>query len=61
MQNPFTLDEEFPEDFLESTTVKYVKCPFCDEDDFDLIGLKTHFENGWCEVYNRLPNRLSVL
>lgn len=28
-------------------------CPFCDEGDFDLVGLKMHFENGWCEVYER--------
>lgn len=25
-------------------------CPFCDESDFDLIGLKTHLLN-WCKVF----------
>ena len=30
---------------------EYVTCPFCGEKDFDLIGLKTHFLNGWCDVY----------
>lgn len=30
----------------------YIKCPFCGEDDFDLIGLKNHFERGHCDVYN---------
>ena len=30
---------------------EYVQCPFCGEDDFDLVGLKGHLENGWCEVY----------
>lgn len=30
---------------------EYVTCPFCGETDFDLIGLKTHFLNGWCDVY----------
>ena len=30
---------------------EYVACPFCGEKDFDLIGLKTHFLNGWCDVY----------
>ena len=27
-----------------------MKCPFCDEDDFDLIGLKNHLIWG-CEAY----------
>jgi hypothetical protein len=30
----------------------YVKCPFCGEDDFDLIGLKNHFVAGYCEAFN---------
>lgn len=30
-------------------------CPFCGEGDFDLTGLKMHFENGWCEAYTRTP------
>lgn len=38
-----------------------IKCPFCNEDDFDLIGLKNHFEKGHCEIYNKTqivyPNR----
>ena len=34
-----------------------MKCPFCGEDDFDLIGLKYHIQN-YCKVYDetkRLP------
>jgi hypothetical protein len=31
---------------------KYFECPFCKEPDFDLIGLKNHFEKGYCDVYN---------
>jgi len=27
-------------------------CPFCGEDDFDKIGLKSHLEHGDCEPYN---------
>jgi hypothetical protein len=27
-------------------------CPFCHEKDFDLIGLKYHFEMGYCKEYN---------
>ncbi len=27
-----------------------VSCPFCGEEDFDLIGLKYHLTN-YCEVY----------
>ncbi len=30
----------------------FISCPFCKEDDFDLIGLKTHLLNGRCEVFN---------
>lgn len=29
-----------------------IKCPFCGDDDFDLIGLKAHFMRGWCEPFN---------
>lgn len=29
----------------------YIKCPFCNEDDFDLVGLKHHLISGHCEVY----------
>ena len=44
----------------QSTTKKepnidpYIKCPFCGENDFDLCGLKTHFERGHCTTYNEL-------
>jgi len=31
---------------------EYITCPFCGESEFDLIGLKSHFENGDCEKYN---------
>lgn len=31
---------------------KTIYCPFCYEDDFDLIGLKIHLINGWCDVFN---------
>lgn len=27
-------------------------CPFCGERDFDLVGLKGHFEKGYCGIYN---------
>lgn len=30
-------------------------CPFCGEQDFDMIGLKMHFERGWCDAYNETP------
>jgi hypothetical protein len=32
------------------TEYKSIICPFCGEDDFDLIGLKHHIEN-YCEIY----------
>lgn len=30
-----------------------MKCPFCDEDDFDAIGLKAHLFR-WCEVFSNV-------
>lgn len=29
----------------------YINCPFCNEQDFDLVGLKTHLTKGYCETY----------
>ena len=34
-----------------------VRCPFCGEEDFDLIGLKTHLDNGDCDAYNEITPR----
>ena len=31
---------------------EYITCPFCNEEDFDLIGLKDHFVKGYCDVFN---------
>jgi uncharacterized Zn-finger protein len=31
-----------------------VVCPFCGEDDFDLLGLKFHLVRGWCETFEQL-------
>jgi hypothetical protein len=31
---------------------KVVCCPFCEDGNFDLIGLKRHLLNGWCEIFN---------
>lgn len=30
------------------------ECPFCNEENFDLAGLKNHFEKGYCEIYNAI-------
>lgn len=35
---------------------EYIQCPFCHEADFDLTGLKNHFERGWCDAYNTTPS-----
>ena len=32
-----------------------MKCPFCDEQDFDKIGLKYHLYN-YCEKYKSTPD-----
>ena len=28
-----------------------MNCPFCDEPDFDLVGLKSHLSQGECDIY----------
>jgi hypothetical protein len=43
-------------DFKRNGTMPdYVSCPFCQETDFDLIGLKHHFGAGHCDVWNEIP------
>lgn len=32
---------------------KSISCPFCDEEDYDNIGLKYHLQSGHCEEYNK--------
>lgn len=36
----------------------YLKCPFCGEDDFDLIGLKYHLTY-YCEIFEKTPEAYS--
>jgi hypothetical protein len=31
-------------------------CPFCNEGDFDKIGLKSHLTHGDCEVFEKTEN-----
>jgi hypothetical protein len=31
-----------------------ISCPFCQEESFDLAGLKSHLERGDCESYNNI-------
>ncbi len=35
-----------------------ISCPFCHQEDFDLIGLKLHFSLGHCNTYEALPSSL---
>ena len=37
-----------------------MKCPFCDEDGFDLIGLKLHLIK-WCYKFNELDVIQAIL
>ena len=39
----------------EVKKVSGIICPFCGEDDFDLIGLKIHLNVGWCDPFNNCP------
>jgi hypothetical protein len=36
--------------------VSDLTCPFCNETAFDAIGLKQHFQRGWCDVFNETPH-----
>ena len=36
---------------LEQPATETIHCPFCDEDDFDLPGLKIHLAAGYCNRY----------
>jgi hypothetical protein len=38
-------------------------CPFCGQEDFDLIGLKDHFRKGYCDIYNNTisPQEESII
>ena len=29
-----------------------MNCPFCNDNDFDLIGLKHHLLSGYCNIFN---------
>lgn len=33
---------------------RVLKCPFCNEDDFDIIGLKIHLLAGHCKVFDNV-------
>lgn len=35
--------------------VSGIICPFCGEEDFDLIGLKIHLIVGWCDPFKDCP------
>ena len=35
--------------------MKFLTCPFCAENGFDMVGLKAHFYR-WCEVFDNIPS-----
>ena len=37
-----------------------VDCPFCGESDFDLVGLKSHLQNGDCEGYENTETLVRI-
>ena len=39
----------------ETAKAALVDCPFCGLTACDLIGLKRHFQNGHCDVFNDTP------
>lgn len=51
----FELGLAIPPAYTEWIGEQIMKCPFCNEDDFDDIGLKGHLENEDCEEYRNIP------
>ena len=50
-------DYILPEGFKKNDPISVstdVSCPFCKEEGFDLIGLKSHIAHGDCEKYNEI-------
>lgn len=45
---------------IEAAEKNGVHCHFCGETGFDLIGLKLHFERGWCDAYNNLVAKTTL-
>ena len=41
-------------------TKDLVSCPFCGEQDFDLIGLKYHLQQGHCTNYNEMSTMREI-
>lgn len=46
-----------PEPTISDTQEQNLKCPFCNESDFDLDGLKTHLHNEDCAQYRNASIR----
>lgn len=44
-----------PQLFITAGDLQYVDCPFCGLSTCDRIGLKRHFQNGHCDVFNDTP------
>jgi len=40
----------------ELPRIDELTCPFCKEDGFDTIGLKSHLIKGDCEIFNNTGN-----
>lgn len=46
------MSEQVTKMYLEHATIRGgITCPFCGEEDFDLIGLKHHLQN-YCEPFS---------
>ena len=46
--------------WLKEEAALQIVCPFCQTGEYDLVGLKNHYERGWCDEYNEtidLPRR----
>ena len=49
--NNYLRDEE-----REPKPEENIFCPFCNQGDFDLIGLRSHLMHGDCKVFNETEN-----
>ena len=38
------------------TTTSGIRCPLCGEDEFDALGLKLHYQRGWCSAWDAIKD-----
>ena len=47
-------EQDTKQNSISTKNNENIICPFCMLDGFDLIGLKSHLEHGYCDKYNKI-------